>query len=343
MSLTGIEALSKGEYEFAVCRYGDISDAACETLDDSYIAKFDIKEGGVFEVKNPDIPKAWKFDGATSIIGLGLVIRKTATPTILEAKGVLGIKGSSNSQRDAIPLATCIVRPLPGAPFSVTGQVDLMSSGGFTRVRAKIEGLVGHLSYGFHIHQFGDISSGASVGPHFDVEPKSNHGLPGGAASVHIGDLGNIQFYDNAGAAWYNESFSTFKLTGDTNSILGRAMIIHSRMDNGCEQPTGGAGDKLAACVIGASAASSIPQVPFIIPRQKGSVGCDLKNTTETSPKSASFIWMTVLVCLALAAVGALFAYNWWKARQGADNPTTVNGRQPWYVQQNEDEEDATA
>jgi Cu-Zn family superoxide dismutase len=73
-------------------------------------------------------------------------------------------------------------------------------------VVARIEGLVAGSKHGFHIHQFGDISAadGSSTGSHFN--PKSaNHGVPNND-NRHAGDLGNIQFYDDAGIAWYSDS-----------------------------------------------------------------------------------------------------------------------------------------
>ena len=340
VKMGGSSALTDGNFELVVCSLtnGAFLVSDCTPLDPATqsVAKFIIRSG-VFELIDVEVVQSWAFSTKNSIVGLEIAVRDSSM--LLEARGVIGIRAASTTTSRDVSKAKCMIQPLPGAPFAVTGQVDLIYEQGYTKVQAKIAGLVGQLSYGFHIHQFGDISSGSAVGPHFDVEPKSNHGLPGGAASVHIGDLGNVQFYDNAGFAWYNESFSTFKLIGDTNSVVGRALIVHSRMDNGCDQPTGGAGDKLAACVIGFAKSSDLT-LPFAVPRQRGSVGCDLKNTPEASPTSTSFIWMTVLICLALVAIGCLFAYNWWRSRNGASNPTTVSGRQPWYVQQNEDEED---
>jgi Cu-Zn family superoxide dismutase len=217
------------------------------------------------------------------------------------------------------------------------------------KVVAKVEGLnrpgsLSGLSHGIHIHTFGDLSDGGgtSVGGHFNPLPSREHRLPGGDLAGHVGDLGNIAFYDNNGVAWYEQRELHKQDLNSTAMVLGRAVVIHSKMDDGCTQPTGGAGGKLAWCVIGMIKGDtySIPVPPFEVPQQKGSSGCMLNNTPDAIPKSASFIWMVVIISVALAAIGLLFGYNWWKARQNPAATTTANGRQPWYQQQNEDEDD---
>lgn len=116
--------------------------------------------------------------------------------------------------------------------------------------------------YGWHIHQFGDESSGRStnsnngdidptiVGTHFDNGAHPLHGCwPSG--DRHTGDLGNLTITEF-------DRINTFTIVRDlidlsptsNSSIIGRMLIIHRNYDV-CIQPTGGAGVMLAQGVIG--------------------------------------------------------------------------------------------
>jgi Cu-Zn family superoxide dismutase len=75
-------------------------------------------------------------------------------------------------------------------------------------VVAKISGLTMESKHGFHIHTLGDISAadGAGTGGHYNPTTKI-HAIPTDA-DRHVGDLGNIQFYDDVGDAWYHETLN---------------------------------------------------------------------------------------------------------------------------------------
>lgn len=286
-------------------------------------------------------PTAWKLTGADSIVGRGVQISNTGG---ILARGVIGVSNDkAHSHADDVKTASCQLQPIANAPFKVNGQVYIRQAESRTGIRARIEGLQNNAMYGFHIHKLGDLGSndGMSTGGHYNPADVS-HKLPGGAQPGHVGDLGNIAYYDNVNVAWYDEqNISAVRLTDANANVLGRAIVVHSLMDNGCEQPTGGAGARLAFCVIGVSPKSSLPSMgmPFpTLPAQKGSTGCSLENTPTNSPRSASFVWVAVVICVALAGIGAMFGYNWWRAK---NNPVSnaANGRQPWYAHQNDDDD----
>src|SRR5207244_1746972 len=103
--------------------------------------------------------------------------------------------------------------------------------------------------HGFHIHEFGDMSSadGMATGGHFNPDGHK-HGGPDDRER-HAGDFGNVE----AGA----DGKATIKMTdkmialSGPNTILGRALIVHAKEDDLKTQPSGNAGDRIGQGVIG--------------------------------------------------------------------------------------------
>jgi Cu-Zn family superoxide dismutase len=129
----------------------------------------------------------------------------------------------------------------------VTGTVTFTKVGDTVQVVADVTGLTPG-KHGFHIHEFGDCSAtdASSAGGHFNPMKKP-HGAPD-AAERHAGDLGNLEA-DSTGKAHVELKDSMLKLSGE-NSILGRGVIVHEKVDD-WSQPTGNAGGRLACGVIG--------------------------------------------------------------------------------------------
>ncbi|HEY7155078.1 MAG TPA: superoxide dismutase family protein [Gemmataceae bacterium] len=105
--------------------------------------------------------------------------------------------------------------------------------------------------HGFHIHEFGDVSSADPKchGGHFNPD-KKKHG-DRTAAERHVGDLGNITA-DGRGKAVIDMTDKLISLSGP-HSIVGRAVIIHEKADDLKTQPTGDAGGRIAGGVVGIS------------------------------------------------------------------------------------------
>jgi len=108
--------------------------------------------------------------------------------------------------------------------------------------------------HGFHVHEFGDMTGGCmSAGAHFNPSHHT-HGAQDDSTR-HEGDLGNIEA-DLHGKAIINLSDRILTLSG-TNSIVGRAMVVHDKVDdlgkggNEESKKTGNAGARLACGVIG--------------------------------------------------------------------------------------------
>jgi Cu-Zn family superoxide dismutase len=136
----------------------------------------------------------------------------------------------------------------PTAGNSVAGLVTFTKSGAEIKVVADITGLTPG-KHGFHVHEFGDCSSGDgnSAGGHFNPTHKM-HGAPD-ASDRHAGDLGNVEA-DASGKAHLEWSDKVMKLSG-ADSIIGRSVIVHEKEDDLKTQPTGNSGGRLACGVIG--------------------------------------------------------------------------------------------
>jgi Cu-Zn family superoxide dismutase len=115
-------------------------------------------------------------------------------------------------------------------------------------VAAHFEGAVEGL-HGLHVHDVGDCSADdfTSAGGHFNPA-----GVPHGGpedAERHVGDLGNIECGEDGVCYLQIESDLLTVEVGPT-SVIGRAVILHEKMDDLTSQPTGAAGSRLACGVI---------------------------------------------------------------------------------------------
>jgi Cu-Zn family superoxide dismutase len=145
-----------------------------------------------------------------------------------------------------IEKAVCVLHPTAG--YEVKGTVVFTKSDTGIVIRAEMEGLEPG-KHGFHIHELGDCSDpeGKSAGGHFNPYDK-RHGAPGDNER-HVGDLGNI-YADSTGKASLNMIDTVISLNG-SNSIIGRAVIVHQGEDDLVSQPTGNAGARVACGIIG--------------------------------------------------------------------------------------------
>jgi len=159
---------------------------------------------------------------------------------------VLAQKGNMSHEKSMVKRAIAVVTPTKGN--SVRGTVSFEAGDKGLRVIANLTGLTpGH--HGFHVHEFGDISSedGSSAGGHFNPTGMP-HSMPM-SDKRHAGDMGNIDA-DAEGNVHLDYIDPVMKLNGP-NSIIGHAVIIHSKEDDFKTQPTGNAGPRVAQGVIG--------------------------------------------------------------------------------------------
>jgi Cu-Zn family superoxide dismutase len=146
---------------------------------------------------------------------------------------------------------TTVVAPLSAKSGSrLSGKATFTEVGDGVKVTIQVAGAPpGKVAT--HVHETGDCSSpdAKSAGGHFNPQ-KHQHGLPA-SGERHLGDLGNIDVGpDGNGTLEISVKGANLK-QGDTNSYLGRAVIVHEKVDDG-GQPAGNAGNRIGCGVIAA-------------------------------------------------------------------------------------------
>ena len=176
--------------------------------------------------------------------------------------GMLACGGSQPSaQAPAAPPPAAEPAPAPGASaktvqatFQAKSGSSLAGTATLTEVPEGVKAVVSleNLSpgeHGIHVHEKGDCSAadGSSAGGHFNPAG-SPHALPANAPH-HLGDWGNINVgADGKGTLEIVVPGANLK-EGDPNSYLGRAIIVHEKVDDG-GQPTGNAGGRIGCAEI---------------------------------------------------------------------------------------------
>jgi len=180
---------------------------------------------------------------ASNIIFSGIV-----TAVFMLLSGCTQNQNAVEQAMTPVEHAIAVLHPTDGS--TVSGTVTFTKVQGGVKVVAEINGLTPG-KHGFHIHEYGDISSpdGKSAGGHFNPLNKK-HGAPTDAER-HVGDLGNVVADEN-GHAHYEWVDPLIKFSG-MNSIIGRAIVVHHGEDDLHSQPTGDAGARAAVGVIGIS------------------------------------------------------------------------------------------
>jgi Cu-Zn family superoxide dismutase len=160
-------------------------------------------------------------------------------------------EGRGEPRGPRVTHAVAVLQPTKGN--AVKGVVKLVQEEGKVKINAEVEGLKPNQKHAIHIHEFGDISSedGMATGGHYNPEGH-DHSLPD-KAERHAGDLGNLQA-DAQGKAVLELTVDNITVTGRRNPVLGRAIIVHEKEDDG-GQPTGNAGARIAQGIIGVAKA----------------------------------------------------------------------------------------
>lgn len=145
---------------------------------------------------------------------------------------------------------------LTGAPGDTdfSGTVTITEeAGGGVKVVAHLAGVDKAGLHGFHVHETGECAHDPAGGKHY--ASAGGHFNPTGAEHAcppteprHAGDLGNITVGAD-GTAHYEMTTTLLSLSG-TNSVIGKAIILHGGEDDCKTQPTGNSGDRIACGVV---------------------------------------------------------------------------------------------
>ncbi len=184
----------------------------------------------------------------TSIALVALAAISTLTPSVLSpARAAEHVDKAHGEGWATIKKAVAVIHPTQGNQCH--GAVEFTQDGDKIKVVAHIEGLTAGQKHAIHVHQFGDCSAsdGMSAGGHYNPEGHE-HGLPE-KGKRHAGDLGNLTA-DSAGKAHYEITVDNITIAGVKNPIIGRAVIVHAKVDDG-GQPVGNAGARIGCGVIG--------------------------------------------------------------------------------------------
>jgi Cu-Zn family superoxide dismutase len=107
-------------------------------------------------------------------------------------------------------------------------------------------------SVAVHFHEHGDCGD-AGKGAHGHWNPTNEAHGKWGSAAYHSGDIGNVQL-NGEGIGSVTVSSNRWTIGGDDKTnILGRAVIVHSGVDDYKTQPTGNAGSRIGCGVISAN------------------------------------------------------------------------------------------
>ena len=179
---------------------------------------------------------------------MALTRKLVAAAVALLASTLLLTAAEGEKKADGPKKAVCVLTPTKKSGGHVQGTVTFTQTDAGVEISGEITGLTPG-KHGFHIHEFGDVSSddGMATGGHFNPD-MHKHGGPHDA-DRHAGDFGNIEAGAD-GKATIKMTDKVLSLSGP-HTILGRALIVHAKEDDLKSQPSGNAGDRIAQGVIG--------------------------------------------------------------------------------------------
>jgi Cu-Zn family superoxide dismutase len=136
----------------------------------------------------------------------------------------------------------------PKSGSKVTGTVLFNHTKNGVQVIASVTGGTAG-RHGIHIHEKGDCSAAdaSSAGGHFNPTGAPHSGPT--ASARHVGDLGNITIKKD-GVGYLTLDLPPVNGFTDWNQIIGKAVVVHAKVDDEKSQPAGAAGDRIACGVI---------------------------------------------------------------------------------------------
>ncbi len=106
-------------------------------------------------------------------------------------------------------------------------------------------------SVAVHLHEHGDCGDNGKAS-HGHWNPTNVQHGKWGTGSFHTGDIGNVKL-DAKGKGTFTITTDLWTLGGSFNkNIVGKAIIVHSGVDDFTTQPTGNAGNRIGCGLIAA-------------------------------------------------------------------------------------------
>ncbi len=141
-------------------------------------------------------------------------------------------------------VATAVLEPRSGS--TVSGSARITPTPGGVAVLIEVKNATTPGQHGVHIHEKGDCADPAAMnaGAHFNPTHAAHHG--GSSTPVrHAGDLGNINV-DASGRGLLVVTVSDLSM----ENVVGRAVIVHEKVDDLQTDPAGNSGARVACGVI---------------------------------------------------------------------------------------------
>lgn len=156
--------------------------------------------------------------------------------------------GKHMGQQSIPPVKKAVAVIYPTKGNTVEGTVTFVQEDNGVNIIASLKGLTPG-DHGFHIHEFGNCAcdDAQCTGDHYNPT-NAAHGGPNDA-NRHVGDFGNITADENGNGVY--ERLDTLVSLNGPQSIIGRAVIVHEKADDLHSQPSGDAGARVAAGVVG--------------------------------------------------------------------------------------------
>jgi len=164
-----------------------------------------------------------------------------------------GCKSTSSKPSAAAPAgaagaqARATIEPRSGSNVSGWATFTERSRGG-VRIEVHIENATPG-THGIHIHEKGDCSApdASSAGGHFNPGGMQHAGPMD--AMRHAGDFGNITIEAN-GTGHLDLVSDVLTVRPGPNSVVGKAIVFHEKVDDLKTQPSGNAGGRLGCGVV---------------------------------------------------------------------------------------------
>ncbi|MGY8523729.1 superoxide dismutase family protein [Paracidovorax citrulli] len=133
----------------------------------------------------------------------------------------------------------------PKSGTSTQGTVTFTQHGSHVMVLADVTGLPPNSVHGFHVHEKGDCSApdAMSAGGHFNPSNKPHGSIAN--PQHHAGDMPNLTS-DASGRARASFHLTDITVTPGANSVVDRAVVVHTGPDDYQTQPTGNSGGRIA-------------------------------------------------------------------------------------------------